>query len=102
MDIRAFDIAALPRGEKQIVELEVTTLPDGSPLRLMGMTVTGALAGPLVVVLAGVHGDEYEGMLAIPEIYQRLQPAEMAGSVVMVPACNVPAFQSATRSSPID
>lgn len=102
MDIRKFDAAALPRGLKQVVELEVTTLPDGSPLRLTALTVTGRQAGPLVVVLAGVHGDEYEGMLAIPEIYRRLEPAAMRGTMIAVPACNVPAFQTATRSSPID
>ena len=102
MDIQEFDPAALPRGEKQIVELDVTSLPDGSPLRLMGLSVTGYEPGSLVVVLAGVHGDEYEGMLAIPEIYRQLVPAGMRGTLIAVPACNVPAFQTATRSSPID
>ena len=99
MDIQQFDPKALPRGEKQIVALDVTTLPDGSPLRLTGLSVSGHEPGPLVVVLAGVHGDEYEGMLAIPEIYRQLEPAGMKGTMIAVPACNVPAFQTATRSS---
>ena len=102
MDIRQFDPTTLPRGEKQLVALDVTTLPDGSTLRLTALTVTGRSAGPTVVVLAGIHGDEYEGMLAIPEIYRQLDPQALAGTVLAVPACNVPAFQSATRSSPID
>ena len=102
MDIRQFDPAALPRGEKQIVDLDVTTLPDGSPLRLTGLGVSGREPGPLVVVLAGVHGDEYEGILAIPEIYRQLEPAVLKGTMIAVPACNVPAFHTATRTSPID
>jgi predicted deacylase len=102
VDIQEFDPTVLPRGEKQIVELEVTTLPDGNLLRLTGLSVTGCEPGPMVVVLAGVHGDEYEGMLAIPEIYRQLEPAAMKGTMIAVPACNVPAFQTATRSSPID
>ena len=50
----------------------------------------------------GVHGDEYEGVLAIPEVMRRLDPAAMRGAVIAVPVCNVPAFATATRSSPID
>jgi predicted deacylase len=98
MDIRLFDPAALPRGEKLVVELDVTTLPDGNPLRLIALSVSGRVAKPLVVV----HGDEYEGMVAIPEIFRRLEPAALRGTVVAVPICNVPAYQAATRSSPID
>src|ERR1700736_2616557 len=102
MDIRQFDPAALPRGEKQVVELDVTTLPDGNPLRLISLNVCGREPGPLVVVLAGVHGDEYEGIIAIPEIVRQLDPRTLRGTVVAVPVCNVPAYHAATRSSPID
>ena len=102
MDIREFDLEGLARGEKRSIELDVTTLPDGSALRLIGMLVTGRRPGPTVVVLAGIHGDEYEGMLAIPEVFRQLQPEELAGTVIAVPVCNIPAFQTATRSSPID
>jgi predicted deacylase len=102
VDIQQFDPKALPRGAKQIVALDVTTLPDGSPLRLTGLSVSGHEPGPLVVVLAGIHGDEYEGILAIPEIFRQLEPATLKGALIAVPVCNVPAFHAATRSSPID
>src|ERR1700682_1772475 len=102
MDIRQFDPAALPRGEKQVIELDVATLPDGNPLRLISLSVSGREPGPLVVALAGVHRDEDEGTIATPEIVRQLDPATLRGTVVAVPVCNVPAYQTATRSSPID
>jgi predicted deacylase len=102
MNIQQFDLSSLEHGVKQIVPLDVALLPDGNPLRLHAMFANGRAAGPLVVVLAGIHGDEYEGILSIPEIYARLEPAALRGTVVCVPVCNVPAFVTATRSSPID
>lgn len=102
MRIEAFHPTSLEPSSKVILDLDVTTMPDGNPLRLHLLAARGAEAGPTVVVLAGIHGDEYEGMLTIPEVYRRLDPGQMRGTVLMVPICNVPAYQAALRSSPID
>jgi predicted deacylase len=55
-----------------------------------------------LVVLAAVHGDEYEGVEAIPQAFGDVDPTLLAGTLVMVPVCNLPAYESAIRSSPID
>ncbi len=102
MNIQDFDLHTLPRNTKQVIPLDITTMPDGNPLRLHALAVTGREPGPMLVVLAGVHGDEYEGIIAIPEIFRRLDPATLRGTFIAVPACNVPAYVAATRSSPID
>ena len=97
-----FDVAALPRGEKSTGWLEVSPRADGGMWQLPLLTVTGEKPGPTLVVLAGVHGDEYEGIEAIPVAYNQIEPAALAGTVVMVPVCNVPAYEAALRSSPVD
>jgi predicted deacylase len=102
VNIEAFDFHTLARGQKHTLALEVTTMPDGSPLSLPVLLAAGREEGPALVVLAGVHGDEYEGIVAIPEVFRRLDPASMRGTLIAVPVCNVPAYLSATRSSPID
>ncbi len=102
MNIQDFSIHTLARNTKHRLTLDVTTMPDGNMLSLHALVAAGREAGPKVVVLAGVHGDEYEGIVAIPEIFQRLDPSAMRGTFVAVPVCNVPAFVTATRSSPID
>ncbi len=66
------------------------------------LATVGATDGPTLAVLAGVHGDEYEGIRAIPQVFRAIDPAELRGRLIMVPVCNVPAFRTATRSSPID
>ena len=39
----------------------------------------GREAGPLAVVTAGIHGDECEGMRAVWQVYENLNPEEMRG-----------------------
>ena len=55
-----------------------------------------------MLVLGAVHGDEYEGVETIPEVFRRVASDGLRGALVMVPICNVPAYESVLRSSPID
>ncbi|MBI2951874.1 succinylglutamate desuccinylase/aspartoacylase family protein, partial [bacterium] len=102
MDFRDLDVSRLPRGRKETGWLNVASRPDGGDWRLPFLCVTGAKAGPTLLVIAGVHGDEYEGVEAIPEIFSRIDPRSLRGALLMVPVCNVPAYEAATRSSPLD
>ncbi|MGB6116894.1 MAG: N(2)-acetyl-L-2,4-diaminobutanoate deacetylase DoeB [Mesorhizobium sp.] len=58
--------------------------------------------GPTALLIGGNHGDEYEGPAALFELAQTLDPADVNGRVIIVPALNYPAFRAATRTSPID
>ena len=102
MDIQDFSIDTLARGVQHTLTLDVTYWPDGHRLSLHVLVAAGREPGPTVVVLAGVHGDEYEGMIAIPEIFRALDVSALRGTLIAVPVCNVPAFVAATRSSPVD
>ncbi|MCW5851933.1 MAG: hypothetical protein KIT87_17805, partial [Anaerolineae bacterium] len=64
--IRDFTPDSLATATKTVLDLDVASMPDGQPLRLNLLAARGREAGPPVVVLAGIHGDEYEGMLVIP------------------------------------
>lgn len=58
--------------------------------------------GPTLLLTAGVHGDEYEGQLALRDLAHRLDPRSLRGRIVMVPTANPPASLATTRVSPID
>ncbi len=58
--------------------------------------------GPTALLTGANHGDEYEGPVALFDLALDLEPAEISGRVIIVPAFNYPAFRSATRVSPID
>jgi N-alpha-acetyl-L-2,4-diaminobutyrate deacetylase len=58
--------------------------------------------GPTILITGGVHGDEYEGPIALTKLARRLTPAMVRGRVVLVPALNLPAALAGTRLSPMD
>jgi uncharacterized protein len=100
--IQEFDPRAVARGTKEAVYLDITTTPAGLPVRQTALIVAGNAPGPTLVVSGGVHGDEYEGPLAVTRLYHELKPADMQGTVVGIVVANVPAFDAATRNSRLD
>ena len=69
---------------------------------MIPLAVIGNGNGPTALFTGGNHGDEYEGPLALYELARTLDPKEMSGTVIIVPAMNYPAFRAGTRTSPID
>ena len=65
--------------------------------------VHGARPGPVLTLVAGIHGSEYSPILALQRLRPRLDPLETAGTVLLVHMANLPAFQARTiYSSPGD
>lgn len=58
--------------------------------------------GPRVVLLAGNHGDEWEGQVALGNLIRAVEPEHIKGRLVILPSANFPAAMAATRTSPID
>lgn len=97
-----FMLSALPQGAKTTGWISAAPRADGNWWRLPVLAARGLQPGPTLVVLAGVHGDEFEGVEAIPQAFGDVDPNVLSGTLVMVPVCNLPAYESAIRSSPID
>jgi predicted deacylase len=64
--------------------------------------LNGGRPGKTVLLTAGVHGDEYEGQIALLELVRDLDPDTLSGRVIVVPAANLPAARAGRRTSPID
>ena len=58
--------------------------------------------GPTAFFMAGNHGDEYEGQIALAKLIRALEPGEIQGRVIILPAANFPAAMDGARVSPID
>lgn len=54
--------------------------------------LVGDREGPTLLVLAGVHGSEYAPIVAGQRLANTLDPAELAGRVLIVHVANMPAF----------
>ena len=59
-------------------------------------------SGPTALITGGNHGDEYEGPVALFNFAGRTEFEDIQGRVIVIPAMNYPAFQVASRVSPID
>lgn len=57
-------------------------------------------AGPTVLVLAGNHGDEYEGQFAARDIANNLDINEVTGRIIIIPCLSQPASKAGTRLWP--
>ena len=95
-----FDPARFERGGKYALDLVLSTDPVN--LELPVLLARGGNPGKTLVATAAVHGDEYEGVRAIYELFEQLETAEMAGDFLASPVANPPAFWNGTRTSPLD
>ncbi len=69
---------------------------------MIPLTVIRGGDGPTALLTGGNHGDEYEGPLALQQLAWELEPAQVMGRVIILPAMNAPAVAAGTRVSPID
>ena len=58
--------------------------------------------GPTLLIMAGNHGDEYEGQIAVSNLARKLEHADLSGQMILLPMVNFPAAQAGLRTSPID
>jgi|TARA_B110000495_G_scaffold203502_1_gene227536 predicted deacylase len=54
--------------------------------------------GPNLLITAGVHGDEYEGMVAIRKLISKIDPKQLRGQLTLVPLVNESAFALRARA----
>jgi N-alpha-acetyl-L-2,4-diaminobutyrate deacetylase len=69
---------------------------------LIPITVVSNGAGPTVLAMGGNHGDEYEPPVALMKLARAIQPSDITGRLILIPALNLPAVMAGTRLSPID
>ena len=58
--------------------------------------------GPTALLVAGTHGDEYEGQVALHNLVREIETTAVQGRVIILPALNFPAVGAGRRVSPLD
>ncbi|MCP3417866.1 succinylglutamate desuccinylase/aspartoacylase family protein [Bradyrhizobium brasilense] len=59
-------------------------------------------SGPRVLLIAGSHGDEWEGQIMLIKLIQSLKAEDIQGHLIILPGANAPAVQVGQRVSPLD
>jgi predicted deacylase len=58
--------------------------------------------GPTILLTGGVHGDEFEGPVALMRLVQKLALDDINGRIIILPALNAAAVMASSRVSPVD
>lgn len=87
-------------GSARDVAFTITTMATGTASALAVRVLHGARPGPAVFVSAAIHGDEIIGTAVIQRLAQELDPAELAGTVLLVPVANIFGFITHNRYLP--
>jgi len=58
--------------------------------------------GTLVTLIAGIHGDELDGTLALHSLADELKPEKISGTIVLLPSVNTSALMTGLRTSALD
>ena len=67
------------------------------------VVVNGEKRGPILALVSGAHGTEYTSIIATERLINLLDPAQIAGTVILVPLVNIPSFeQKVPHVNPID
>jgi len=91
------------RGTMASGTLEVPPL-GGDPGTTIPVTIVhGRRPGPVLALVAGVHGMEYAPILALQRLRGSLDPETLGGTLVLVHVANMPSFLGRTiYYSPVD
>jgi predicted deacylase len=89
-------------GETDTGRLPVGETRDGGEFGLPVAVVNGATEGKTLYVQAASDGDELNGVGVVQRVVPRLDPAELAGTVLVVGIVNYHGFQVAEHRNPID
>jgi predicted deacylase len=99
--VSSIDVGSLAEQARHELALRVVPLGDGE-LTIPVKVIAGRGTRPVFVLIAGIHGDEAEGIMALLDLWHALDPGDMRGRLVIVPVANPPAFAAGRRTSPID
>ena len=94
--------AAAGAGAKASGVIEVAAGVDAGT-SIPVVVVHGAKPGPTLALVTGAHGTEYVSIIAVEKLIGVLDPAEISGTVILVPLVNVVSFeQKVPHVNPVD
>lgn len=95
--IERLDAQALSLGKVHRFWFRVTDNAVAQPWLVPVVVIRGARPGPRLLLTAGIHGDELNGIDVIHQLTAALDPQALSGTVVAVPGLNIPGLLHHTR-----
>ncbi|MGW9684688.1 succinylglutamate desuccinylase/aspartoacylase family protein [Flagellimonas sp. 2504JD1-5] len=92
--------AAISPGQNSLVRIGISRLPTGTLIDIPVHVFNGKKAGPTVLVQAGLHGDEINGVETLRRMLQENSFSIKKGAVIVVPILNIFGFIHFSRDVP--
>ncbi|MGH9140584.1 MAG: succinylglutamate desuccinylase/aspartoacylase family protein [Vicinamibacterales bacterium] len=87
--------ATAQRGQKAYGVMKVPAGSDAG-YDIPVAVLHGARPGPVLAIVSGAHGTEYASIVAVQQLIDAVKPAELSGTLILVPLVNVPSFEKLT------
>lgn len=89
-------------GQKATGYIEVPAGVDAAT-SIPVVVVRGRSPGPVLALVSGAHGTEYASVIALEKLIQQLDPAQISGTLIILPLVNIQSFlQKVPHVNPVD
>src|SRR5690348_16859588 len=87
---------------RYLARIPVTVDLDGHEISLWTHSLVGARPGPTLLLLSGVHGNEWGHIDFLARFVRDFRPDDVSGVVLVVPSANPAAIGAVARAVPDD
>ena len=98
--IRVGDSDTVGPGQFMHITFKISESSTGRPVQTPIFIANSKEPGPALFLVAGIHGNELNGVGAIREFIDQLDGSQLKGTLVCIPVVNVPGFLNGTRTLP--
>jgi len=99
--IERLDLDALESGKIHHLYFQSVEMGSGQHWYVPVMVAKGAKPGKRILLVAGVHGDELTPVATVHEVFRKLDPSKLSGSVIGIVGINRPGIEYITRAWPV-
>jgi predicted deacylase len=91
---------AVAPGDRRRLFLRAGESFAGDAVDIPVLVVRGTTPGPTLCLVAGVHGDELNGIEIVRKVFEDLVPRDVSGMLIGVPVANVHGLRRSSRYLP--
>src|ERR1017187_1331142 len=99
---KQWDPKKLKLTSRNKLRIELSGYAGANRLEIPFFALVGRSREPNFSIIAGIHGDEYEGVAVLLDLAREIDPRRLRGTLTLVPAANPQAFHAGSRRNPVD
>jgi predicted deacylase len=100
--MKAFELAGMkiPSGRRKDLKIRISEFYTATPVFIPVTVTNGARSGPVVYVVAAIHGNEINGIEMVRQVRGFVDPRRLRGTLILVMIANPISFLNMSRDLP--